>query len=173
MRKKILCIIAWNCFFLLLLTTACPDSCDHNSKDYTITGNIKVTNDCDGQLATILDNVWIETELMNSDGTVGIPGRTLVHLVPDPTDPNNPVKIGTYSITLQWTSTHKDAGGPAVKWQYPEVNDQQNGTDICFVKPTCPPGTGPCYNVATGTDIPAANPPSPTNYNIEIVCACN
>ena len=41
---------------------------------YEITGNVKVTNDCDGQLASIPNHVTIETELMNSDGSIGVPG---------------------------------------------------------------------------------------------------
>lgn len=173
MKRKFLCVLAWSCCFLLLFTTACPNNDDDLPVSYEITGNIKVTNDCDGQLDSIPNNVWVETALMNADGTVSIPGRTMVNLAPDPADPLNPVKIGNYSITLQWTKTHEDVGGAATAWQYPQVKDQPNGTEICLAFISCPPGTGPCHNMATGPDVPAANPPWPTGYDIEVVCGCN
>ena len=59
-----------------------------------------MTNDCDGQLASIPNRVTIETELSNQNGTIAVPGRATINLAPDPANPNNPIKIGTYTITV-------------------------------------------------------------------------
>ena len=70
--------------------------------DYTISGAVKVTNDCDGQIASIPDRVTVETELQNQPANIAVPGRTTINLAPDPAAGPNPIKIGTYSITVRW-----------------------------------------------------------------------
>ena len=133
--------------------------------NYTISGTVKVTNDCDGLHASIPNQVTIETELSNQNGSVGIPGRATVNLAPDPADPNNPIKIGTYTITVRWLPGATIA--PAF-WRAPKVLERPWGLQVCS-KIVCP-SQGPCHDVVTAADVPFVNPA--TAHNIEVVCAC-
>lgn len=133
---------------------------------YTITGNVKVTNDCDGQHASIPNQVTIETQLSVQNGSIAIPGRTTINLAPDPADPNNPIKIGTYSITVLWVPGASQL--PAF-WLAPKVVNAPWGNQICG-RITCP-SQGPCSDVVPSNNVAFVNPT--TNHNIEVVCACN
>ena len=164
-------LTAGKIFGLALILGACappPPPPPPPPVTYEITGNVKVTNDCDGLLASIRNQVTIETDLMNSSGSIAVPGRATVNINPDPADPNNPVKIGVYSIQVRWPA----AAGNATQWKWPVVLSLPNGPDVC-VPITCAQGTGPCKNVATGANITPANPPAATNHDVETVCACN
>jgi len=134
--------------------------------NYTITGNVKVTNDCDGQLVSIPNQVTIETELSLHNGSIVIPARTTINLVQDPANPNNPIKIGTYTITVQWLPGAIQL--PAF-WRAPKIVGRPWGSEICRLI-SCP-SQGPCHDVVTSTNVAFVAPS--TNHNIEVVCACN
>jgi len=132
---------------------------------YTITGKIKVTNDCDGRQASIPAQVTIESDLSNAAGNVKVPGSTTVNLGPDPADPNGPVKIGTYTITAQWPNA---AGQPA-HWTRPDVLDRPGGRPVCAAIPC--PNPRICRDMATGTrTVPFVNPA--TGHDIRVDCSC-
>lgn len=132
---------------------------------YTISGSVKVTNDCDGQINSIPAQVTVETELQDATGNIGIPGRVTINLAPDPAAGPNPIKIGTYTISVLWLP---GAGTPPARWLAPKVVDGPFGTQICG-RIGCP-AQGPCRDVVTAANVPFANP---TTHNIEVVCACN
>jgi hypothetical protein len=132
--------------------------------DYTISGAVKVTNDCDGQIASIPDRVTVETELQNQPANIAVPGRTTINLAPDPAAGPNPIKIGTYSITVRWLPGTTVA--PA-RWLAPKVVDAPNGTRICAVI-RCPVD-GPCRDLVPVADVAFADP---TTHDIVVVCAC-
>jgi hypothetical protein len=133
--------------------------------NFTITGNIKIINDCDGQQASIPARVTIETDLSNAAGNVKVPGSATINVGPDPADPNGPVKIGTYTITALWPNA---AGQPA-HWTRPDVLDQPNGRPVCQTI-SCP-NPRVCRDMATGTrTVPFVNPI--TNHDIRVNCSC-
>lgn len=131
---------------------------------HTISGDVKVTNDCDGQIGSIPAQVTIETELQNNAGNIAVPGRVTVNLVPDPAAGPNPIKIGTYSITVNWPA---GAGNPA-RWTRPVVRDRPFGTPICRLV-SCPGGQS-CRDSVQAGNIAFA---TPTAHDIEVVCACS
>lgn len=133
--------------------------------NYTITGNIKVTNDCDGQQASIPARVTIETDLSNAAGNVKVPGSATINLGPDPADPTGSTKIGTYTITVAWPNP----GGQPAHWTTPDILDRPGGRPVCQAI-SCPnPRT--CQNMATATrTVPFVNPT--TNHDIRVDCVC-
>ena len=64
---------------------------------YTLTGTITVNNDCDGQLASVPDNITVNAEVTNKAGDVGVPGTVDIALAG--AGPN-PTKTGTYTFTI-------------------------------------------------------------------------
>ncbi|SDB30631.1 hypothetical protein [Bauldia litoralis] len=132
--------------------------------NYTITGTIRVTNDCDGLQASIPGRVTIKTELSNAAGTIAVPGSTTVNLAPDPASPAAPVKIGTYTITVRWL------GGVPAHWTRPDVEDPATGNPVCNGIPGCVPPQV-CRDRATATrTVPFVNPN--TTHDIPVGCAC-
>ncbi len=133
---------------------------------FTIKGSVKVTNDCDGNIASIPNTVEVSTSLANAAGNISVPGKTIVNLVPDPADPNNPVKIGNYTITVLWLGAA--IGSAATQWNWPVVRDRFGGTDVC-IPIAC--SAGRCHNMAVGQPVAVAG--ANTNHNVETVCGCN
>ncbi|MCZ6573175.1 MAG: hypothetical protein O7C98_08405, partial [Planctomycetota bacterium] len=88
---------------LLVCVVLCLSGCrgggggGANTITYEITGNIKITNDCDGKLDSIPKKVEVWFELTNRAGNVGVYAHDTVDLRPDPASPGNPVKIGIFS----------------------------------------------------------------------------
>lgn len=172
----------------LLAMASAGTGCDLNRKKaapalpviHELTGNIRVTNDCDGKLASIPKQVVVWAELTNTRGNVGVYGHSTVTLTPDPKNPNNPIKIGVYSLQVQWPPS---AGTP-LHWKPPFVLVPGSPTfpsvtpidvtpwTICPPIP-CPSGTGPCRDMVPPKNISPVKPPFPTAHDIEIVCSCN
>lgn len=125
-------------------------------------GTISITNDCDGQAASIPDRCRVSTELLGAQGNV-VPGEAVVTLTPDPTDPNNPRKIGSYSIGVRWPPGH---GAPA-KWRTPKAT-RMDGSEICAAI-GC--GEGRCLDMVTRERfVPLATPV--TTCDLRISCTC-
>ena len=133
---------------------------------YTITGNIRVTNDCDGRHASIRNQVTVQTALASRTSAIQIPAHATINLVPDPADPNNPIKIGTYTITAQWIRGVQTL----LYWKAPQVLTSPNfGSPICnFI--VCPDNNF-CRDTVTPSDIQITGPT--TNHDIVVVCACS
>ena len=133
---------------------------------YTLTGSIRITNDCDGQQASIPAQVTIETRLSNAGGSIEVGGNTSVNLAPDPADPNAPAKIGTYTVTVSWP----DGQGKPQHWIRPKILDRPGGRPVCETI-GCPVG-GTCYDGATGArTIPFSDPA--TSHDIRVSCTCS
>jgi hypothetical protein len=131
----------------------------------TLTGSVRVINDCDGLQASIPAAVKIDTELADANGNA-IGGSTTVNLGPDPNDPNGPVKVANYTITVNWP---KVLGAP-VNWKRPEVLDAATGQPVC--RSIACPNPGQCQDLATGGRvIPFADPQ--TSHDIRVACACS
>lgn len=129
---------------------------------YTITGGLKITNDCDGQSNSIPNQVMVRTALSNAAGTIQVSGDVVVNVQQDPANPNNPIKIGQYAITVRWL------GGNPAHWTDPEVLDRQGALSVC-VPISCPPG-GQCKDRVPAANVAFNNPQ--TNHDIQVVCAC-
>lgn len=150
---------------------------------YEINGRIKVTNDCDGKLASIPDTVTVFTYLENKDGSVAVPGRAQADLAPDPNDPDNPIKIGWYSLQVGWPEA---ATSGADHWTPPLLYKGELAPDPTpGITPTPPPESrrvcatieceddnSTCKNVADESAVPAAAVPNATGHDIEVVCVC-
>ncbi|WP_421723417.1 hypothetical protein [Bauldia sp.] len=134
--------------------------------NYTLTGSIRITNECDGRQASIPARVTVESELSNRAGNVTVPGSTRVNLAPDPANPNGPVKIGTYTITAAWPAA---AGAPA-HWTRPDVLERARGRTVCAAINSCPTPRI-CIDLATGTRTIAFVNPA-TNHDIRVDCGC-
>ncbi|MEP0324021.1 hypothetical protein [Bauldia litoralis] len=134
--------------------------------NYTLSGSIRITNECDGQQASIPGRVTISSDLSNAAGTIKVPGSTTVNLAPDPADPTGPVKIGTYTITVGWAA---GIAAPA-HWTRPAVIDPATGNPICNGIPGCVAPQA-CRDQATATrTVPFVNPV--TTHDIRVACAC-
>lgn len=133
--------------------------------NYTIKGNFKITNDCDGQQASIPAQAKIDSDLSNAAGNIKVPGTTTINLAPDPANPAGPVKIGSYTITVVWPAA---AGAPA-HWTRPDVFDPATGNPICQSIPC--PNPRICRDMATAPrTVPFVNPT--TNHDIRVDCSC-
>ena len=131
----------------------------------TLTGSIRITNDCDGQQASIPARVTVTSDLENAAGNVAVPGSTTVNLAPDPANPAAPVKIGTYTITVPWAN----AGGAAHHWTRPDVLDRPNSRPVCATI-SCSDSLV-CRDGATATRTIAVAGAS-TTHDIRVDCAC-
>lgn len=134
--------------------------------NYTLTGSIRITNECDGRQASIPNQVTVESDLSNAVGNVAVPGSVVVNLAPDPANPAAPVKIGTYTVTAVWPA----AAGAPDHWTRPNVLDRAGGSPVCKIINGCPVNRV-CIDMATATrTIPFVNPA--TNHDIRVDCGC-
>jgi len=132
--------------------------------NYTITGNVSITNDCDGMVNSIPARVMVKTELSNQAGTITVPGNAVINVVQDPANPGNPIKIGTYTITVRWL----DANNDPTHWVSPAVFDAFGAMPVCGPI-SCPAGSA-CTDMVPAANVPFNNPT--TNHDIRVVCAC-
>jgi|GEM_PF-2065402 len=145
------------------------------NQNFTLTGEVRVTNDCDGQQASIPAQVIVGTSLETANGNNSVGGTDTVNLAPDPARPNDPVKIGTYSITVPWPP----GVGQAHHWVRPTVEvkvpdpdnpDQTIREPVCKVINSCAAPKA-CKDTATATrTVPVAG--ATTNHDIRVVCSC-
>jgi hypothetical protein len=135
---------------------------------FRIKGKVKITNDCDGQMNSIPAQVTVETELQDAAGGISIMGRDTINVVPDPAVAPNPVKIGTYDITVVWPGGLHSPPRNAVHWTSPIVRERPRGLPVCNAI-ACP-AQGPCRDRVTQVNIPVA---PIAMHDIEVVCACN
>jgi len=117
---------------MLLLVPACAPP-PPPTIAYTLKGLVKITNDCDGTVGSIPPQVEVTATLTNGNTSVN-GGPEPVALAPDPNNPNNPVKTGTYSVTVNWDTT---SGAAPTKWTNISVR-RVGGGSICTPIP-CPP----------------------------------
>ena len=130
---------------------------------YTITGTIKVTNDCDGKLASIPANVTFKAWVTNAAGTAKVGGSANVPLAPVPG--GNPVKTGTYTLTVNWGP----GLGAASDWT--DFDISAGGNPVC--KPIPCPAPTTCSNIATWPKtVAVVAPPGNTAQDFDITCAC-
>lgn len=129
---------------------------------YTMTGTVTVLNDCDGLQASIPNQIELQTGLNGPNG--GFVGKKLiVNIVPDPTQPNNPIKTGTYTTTVSYP-------GNAISWKIPRVLAIGGGS-ACKVIP-CPDPTKQCDDRGTLPAIVLINPNGNTIVNTTASCGC-
>jgi hypothetical protein len=132
---------------------------------YTLTGEIEITNNCDGKLASIPKQVEITSSLFDKQKQ-HIGGTDTVQLAPDPNAPAGTArKIGKYSITVTWGA---GLGNPS-HWSNPDV-ELANGKDVCSSL-TCPAENQKCTDTATNPrKVPFVNPT--TKHDVRVLCSC-
>ena len=143
---------------LTIVATAHRD--DPEEKSYTLTGAIKIINDCDGEQAPIPATVTIESDL--EGGNVSRPGSGTAALTPDPAAPTEPSKIGRYTVKVKWS-------GPKAPtdWTRPKVLSKK--APVCQ-SISCP-DSGTCHDTATAQHkYPVTG--RKTSYDIRVVCVC-
>lgn len=140
---------------IILLFSGCPNP--PAVVNYPITGQISFFNECDGQQASIPNQVTVTATLLGPNNTsVGVPQT--INLAPDPAQPNAPLKIGTYTIVVPWSGA-----GPN-NWKRMSI------TPSCEAI-ACPDVTKVCIDFATATGtFPIGNP---TVRDFRISCGCS
>lgn len=129
---------------------------------FTLVGTVTINNDCDGQVASIPNNITVKADLQNANANVAVPGSANIALAPVPG--GNPIKTGTYTITVQWPG---GPAGAAVNWgNFTET--LVGGGDICGSIP-CTAKT--CKNLATRVRTTPVTAPNTTN-DVRISCTC-
>ncbi|MFC1476265.1 hypothetical protein ACFLQW_04620 [Candidatus Zixiibacteriota bacterium] len=142
----------------LFLLSGCADD---TPKEYFLTGNIVVVNDCDGRQISIPNQVRVHTMLDSDVAPNRSGGEHVINLASDPAAPAAPKKIGTYRIRVSWLNV---IGKPKV-WERPRV--------LVGDKPVCETiacEEKRCKDTATDPNIPFAG--ETTNHDIRVVCNC-
>jgi hypothetical protein len=93
-----------------------------------IRGDIEITNDCDGLAASIPTHVKVKANLYGAPGQYSGASATIGPLG---VDPNNPIKRGTYNLSVGWDQ----ALGAPTEWKL--WITKADGTEIC-PPITCP-----------------------------------
>ena len=145
-------------------------------RNYTIAGEVRVTNDCDGQQASIPAQVIVGSSLEDQGGNNSVSGTDTVNLAPDPNNPNGPVKIGAYSITVPWPP----GVGQAHHWKAPKVEvsvpdpadpDRTIRIPVCERINSCAAPKA-CKNNATGPRMIPVGGGQNVNHDIRVLCSC-
>jgi hypothetical protein len=146
------------------------------NRNFTISGKIRVTNKCDGQQASIPNQVIVGSALEDEDAKNSVSGTDTVNLGPDPDKPNDPEKIGTYSITVPWPpgvgkAHHWNSPKVVVKVPDPDNPGQTIRIPVCEVIKSCD-APKVCKNNATGSRIILVGGGQNVSYDIRVVCTC-